>query len=94
MDHRLLDRVGWNQEERVDTLVDPVEMLPASSSRLPAAKAAEPPRASLPSLDPDAQVQWFSRQFPDEGPSSIDIDISWDEESDTAPTLVLRRRAH
>jgi hypothetical protein len=79
---------------RVDTLVDPVEMLP-SSSRLPAAKAT-PPRGSMPSLDPDAQVQWFSREFPpNEAPSaSIDVDVSWDEESDTAPTLVLRRRAH
>jgi hypothetical protein len=51
-------------------------------------------RASLASLDPDAQVQWFSRQFTDEPQTSVDVDVSWDEESDTAPTLVLRRRAH
>jgi hypothetical protein len=77
----------------VDTLVDPIEALP-SSTRVPAAKPA-PPRGSLPSLDPDAQVQWFSRDFSQEAPSSsIDVDVSWDEESDTAPTLVLRRRAH
>ena len=81
----------------MDTLVDPVEMLP-SSSRLPAAKPAEPPprapRGTLPSLDPDAQVQWFSRVFEDEAPSGVEVDVLWDEESDTEPTLVLRKRAH
>jgi hypothetical protein len=88
----------------VDTLVDPVEMLP-SSSRLLAAKPAEPPpraprppqRPTLPSLDPDAQVQWFSRVFEaTEAPSGlgVEVDVSWDEESDTEPTLVLRKRAH
>jgi hypothetical protein len=79
----------------VDTLVDPVELIPASSSRLLVAPPAEPPRASLPSLDPDAQVQWFSRAFAEEvQTASIDVDVSWDEESDTAPTLILRRRTH
>ncbi len=91
----------------MDTLVDPVEMLP-SSSRLLVAEPAEPPpraprpprpppRASLPSLDPDAQVQWFSRVFEaTEAPSGlgVEVDVSWDEENDTEPTLVLRKRAH
>ncbi len=83
----------------MDTLVDPVEMLP-SSSRLLAATPAEPPprgpRASLPSLDPDAQVQWFSRVF-DEEPTTgvaVDVEVCFDEESDTDPTLVLRKRRH
>jgi len=78
----------------VDTLVDPVEAIPASSSHMQAAAPTPPMRASLASLDPDAQVQWFSRQFTDEPQTSVDVDVSWDEESDTAPTLVLRRRAH
>ncbi len=83
----------------MDTLVDPVEMLP-SSSRLLAARPAEPaprpPRASLPSLDPDAQVQWFSRVFDDEPTTGIavDVEVCFDEESDTEPTLVLRKRRH
>jgi hypothetical protein len=71
----------------VDTLVDPVEMV--SSSHMPAAA-----RATMPTLDPEVQVQWFSRVvFDDEAPSApLDVEVSWDEESDTAPTLVLRRR--
>jgi hypothetical protein len=48
----------------------------------------------LASLDPDAQVQWFSRELTEEVTSSIEVDVSWDEESDTAPTLILRRRPH
>jgi hypothetical protein len=83
----------------VDTLVDPVEVLPSSSGFL-AAKPAEPPprapRASLPSLDPDAQVQWFSRVF-DEEPTTgiaVDVEVCWDEDGDTEPTLVLRKRRH
>jgi hypothetical protein len=60
------------------------------------------PRASLPSVDPEAQVQWFSRDlasfqpFQDEPATAVDIPIvtnGWDEENDTEPTLVLRRRA-
>jgi hypothetical protein len=89
MDHGLLTE-GKDQEERVDTLVDPIEML--SSSHLPAAPPVERPRGSLPSIDPEAQVQWFSRVFEDEPSTTIDVEVSWDEESDTAPTLVLRRR--
>jgi hypothetical protein len=83
----------------VDTLVDPVEML-SSSSGLLAAKPAEPPprppRASLPSLDPDAQVQWFSRVFEEEPTTGIavDVEVCWDDENDTEPTLVLRKRRH
>ena len=80
----------------MDTLVDPVEIVSPSSSRMRVARpAAEPPRATFPSLDPDAQVQWFSRDFEEEVPSaSIDVDCVWEDENDTAPTLVLRRRAH
>jgi hypothetical protein len=50
----------------------------------------------LPSLDPDAQVQWFSRVF-DEEPTTgiaVDVEVCFDEESDTDPTLVLRKRRH
>jgi hypothetical protein len=81
-----------DQEERVDTLVDPVEMV--SSSHLPAAPAAggmRGPRASMPTLDPEVQVQWFSRVFEDEAASSVDVEVFWEEESDTCPTLVRRR---
>jgi hypothetical protein len=78
-----------DQEERVDTLVDPVEMV--SSSHLPAAQRVSGPRASMPTLDPEAQVQWFSRVFEDEAGSSVDVEVFWDEESDTCPTLVRRR---
>ncbi|MGO9000264.1 MAG: hypothetical protein ACLQVI_43605 [Polyangiaceae bacterium] len=90
----------------MDTLVDPVEMV--SSSHMPVAKRdggappraarslqGDAPRASFPSIDPEAQVQWFSRVFEDEPATSLDIEISWDEEGgDTEPTLVLRRRTH
>jgi hypothetical protein len=88
------------QEARVDTLVDPVEVLPSSSHLLvaePSGVDVPPPpplRGSLPSLDPDAQVQWFSRVFEEEPPSCVDVEVLWDEESDTEPTLVLRKRAH
>ena len=75
----------------MDTLVDPIEMLSSSSLRV--APPVEGRRASLPSIDPEAQVQWFSRVFEEEAVSTIDVDISWEEESDTAPTLVLRKRA-
>jgi hypothetical protein len=75
----------------VDTLVDPIELV--SSSHMLAASPSAGPRASMPSLDPDAQVQWFSRVFDDEPPSVVDVEIAWDEENDTAPTLVIRRRA-
>jgi hypothetical protein len=76
----------------LDTLVDPVEMV--SSSHIPAAPRADGPRASFPSIDPEAQVQWFSRAgFEQEEPiSTVDIEISWDEENEPDPTLVLRRR--
>ena len=95
MDHGLLQ--NWDDWEeaggdRVDTLVDPVELV--SSSHMPAAPRVDMPRTSLPSIDPDAQVQWFSRGVLDEEPAStVDLEILWDEESDTEPTLVLRRRA-
>ena len=76
----------------MDTLVDPVEVV--SSSHMPAA-SRDGARASMPTLDPEAQVQWFSRVFDEDEPAStVDVEISWDEESDTAPTLVLRRRVH
>ncbi len=74
----------------MDTLVDPIELV--SSSHMHAAPPNAGPRASMPSLDPDAQVQWFSRVFDEEPPSVIDVEVAWDEESDTAPTLVIRRR--
>jgi hypothetical protein len=75
----------------VDTLVDPVETL--SSAHMRAAPPAAP-RPTLQSVDPDAQVQWFSRVIEDEAPPpAIDIEIAWDDESDTSPTLVLRRPA-
>ena len=77
----------------LDTLVDPVEMV--SSSHMRAAPRADGPRASLPSIDPEAQVQWFSRVgFDEEEPiSTVDIiEISWDEESEPEPTLVLQQR--
>jgi hypothetical protein len=90
--HRLL--CECEQEQRVDTLVDPVEAISGSSSHLKAAQAVEPARATFASLDPDAQVQWFSRELTEEVTSSIEVDVSWDEESDTAPTLILRRRPH
>ena len=79
-----------DQEERLDTLVDPVEML--SSSHLPVAPPVEGPRPTFASLDPDAQVQWFSRVFDEEPTTAVDVDIAWDEDGDTEPTLVLRRR--
>ena len=75
----------------MDTLVDPVERL--SSSHMPVAPRADVPRGSLPSIDPEAQVQWFSRVFEDEAVSTVDVEVFWDEESDTAPTLVQRRRS-
>jgi hypothetical protein len=77
----------------VDTLVDPVETL--SSSQMRAAKPApSAPRPSLPSIDTDASVQWFSRlDEPAPAPALIDIEIAWDEDSDTSPTLVIRRPA-
>jgi hypothetical protein len=77
----------------VDTMVDPVEMLPPSSARMRAAAPAPPPappRGSLPSVDPDAQVQWFERMsFAPEPASSIDVEVAW--EDDGEPTLVLTR---
>jgi hypothetical protein len=75
----------------VDTLVDPVEVV--SSSHMRAAAPAKMPRGSLPSIDPEAQVQWFSRVFEDEAVSTIDVEVLWDEEGDTSPTLVQRRRS-
>jgi hypothetical protein len=78
----------------VDTLVDPVETV--SSSRMPAAavaKRTDAARTSLASIDPEAQVQWFSRTPEEESVSTVDVEILWDEESDSEPTLVLRRRA-
>ncbi len=78
-------------EERVDTLVDPVEML--SSSHMRAAARADAARPSFASVDPEAQVQWFSRLPEAEPVTSVEVDVLWDEESDTAPTLVLRRHA-
>ena len=77
----------------MDTLVDPVETV--SSSRMPVAPVArrtDAQRTSLPSIDPEAQVQWFSRGFEEEPASTVDVEILWDEEGDTEPTLVLRRR--
>ncbi len=76
----------------MDTLVDPIEFL--SSSHMVAASPSAKPRSSMPSLDPEAQVQWFSRILEDDPqpPSVLDVEVAWDEESDTAPTLVLRRR--
>jgi hypothetical protein len=92
----------------VDTLVDPVELLSSSHMRAAprsgeSARSApragvtdghrEPHRASFPSIDPEAQVQWFSRAAFDEEPvSTVDVEISWDEECETEPTLVLRHR--
>jgi hypothetical protein len=76
----------------VDTLVDPVELV--SSAHMAAAPnvlGAEAPRGSLPSIDPEAQVQWFSRMPDDEPVTSVDVDISWDEWGDTEPTLILDR---
>ena len=75
----------------MDTLVDPVETL--SSAHMRAATPAAPPRPTMQSVDPDAQVQWFSRVLEEPPPPAIDIEIAWDEESDTSPTLVLRRPA-
>ena len=105
MDRTLLPKVRAGSEERVDTLVDPVELV--SSSHMPvaprdggatprAARSAQgdAPRASFPSIDPDAQVQWFSRVFQDEPATSLDVEVSWDDEDDADPTLVLRRRTH
>jgi hypothetical protein len=77
----------------VDTLVDPVEMV--SSSHLPVApRVGGDVRASMPTIDPEAQVQWFSRMPEDEPVTSVEVDVSWDEGSDTDPTLVLWRRSH
>jgi hypothetical protein len=76
----------------VDTLVDPVEMI--SSSHMPVAPRVDVARASLPSVDPEAQVQWFSRMPEDEPVTSVEVDVSWDEDCDTEPTLVLSRRTH
>jgi hypothetical protein len=78
-------------------------VLPA---RHPTAKR-ESARHALATVDPEAQVQWFTRSslLPPPTPRmamppelDVDIDVSWeevslDEESDTEPTLVLRRRA-
>ncbi len=75
----------------MDTLVDPIELV--SSSHMLAAPPPGGPRASMPSLDPDAQVQWFSRVFEEEPPSVVDVEVAWDEETDGEPTLVIRRRA-
>ena len=80
----------------MDTLVDPVEEI-ASSSHLPVAPRVDGARASLPTLDPEVQVQWFSRPPAREPAQSVDIDIeidtaALDEEGDTEPTLVLRRQ--
>jgi hypothetical protein len=77
----------------VDTLVDPVETLSSSHMRAAARVAAEAPRPTLPSVDPEAQVQWFSRVLDEEPISTVDLEISWEEDGDTEPTLVLRRRA-
>jgi hypothetical protein len=87
----------------VDTLVDPVEMI--SSSHMPAAPRVgvgvggaplDGPRGSFPSIDPEAQVQWFSRMPENEPVTTVDVDvaveISWDEDCDTEPTLILRGR--
>ena len=78
----------------MDTLVDPVETL--SSSHMRAAPrigvGADAPRPTLPSIDPEAQVQWFSRILDDEPASTVDLEILWDEDGDAEPTLVLRRR--
>ncbi len=76
----------------MDTLVDPIELL--SSSHMVAAPPSATPRSSMPSLDPEAQVQWFSRILEDDpqSPSVLDVEVAWDEESDTAPTLVIRHR--
>jgi hypothetical protein len=82
----------------VDTLVDPVEALSSSHMRA-AARAtgmsggADGPRPTLPSVDPEAQVQWFSRVLEEEPASTVDLEIFWDEDGDAEPTLVLRRRA-
>jgi hypothetical protein len=78
----------------VDTLVDPVEML--SSSHMRAAAPAPPPRQSFSSFDPEAQVQWFARVMDDEPVTTpaLDIEISWDEEPETTPTLVAWRAPH
>jgi hypothetical protein len=79
----------------VDTLVDPVELV--SSAHMAAAPnvlGADAPGGSLPSIDPEAQVQWFSRMPDDEPVTSVDVDISWDgwdEGGDTEPTLILDR---
>jgi hypothetical protein len=86
-------RSSWIEEkERVDTLVDPVELL--SSSHMPVAPRVDVPRGSLPSVDPEAQVQWFSRMPEDEPVTSVDVDVFWDEGNDTEPTLVLERYTH
>jgi hypothetical protein len=82
----------------LDTLVDPVEVV--SWSQVSAAPRVDGPRASLQSVDPEAQVQWFARPHAhavDQEPSgSVDIDISWettgDDETDVDPTLVIRKR--
>jgi hypothetical protein len=72
----------------VDTLVDPIETL--SSSHMRAAAPAPGTRASLQSVDPEGEVQWFSR-LPEE--SSVDIEIAWDarDDEDSCPTLVIAR---
>jgi hypothetical protein len=77
---------------RMDTLVDPVEVLPLSSGRMEVAPPLPPPpRASMPSFEPDG-TQWFERVFVDpEASSSIDVEVHWEEESDSCPTLVAAR---
>jgi hypothetical protein len=98
MDRGLLAFWGEELGSPVDTLVDPVETLSSSHMRA-AARAAgvnsggDGPRPTLPSIDPEAQVQWFSRVLDDEPVSTVDLEILWDEDGDAEPTLVLRRRA-
>jgi hypothetical protein len=75
----------------MDTLVDPNEVLPLSSGHLEVAPPLPPPRGSMPSFEPDG-TQWFERVLVDPAEaSSVDVEVQWDEENDSSPTLVLPR---